>query len=52
VKYLLRSFQRRGEFIAAFPVEKMKDDYPKLFTAPLGIFSEFFNCTFANPSIM
>jgi hypothetical protein len=30
----------------------MKDDYPKLFSAPLGIDSGFFHRAFANPCAM
>jgi hypothetical protein len=40
------------ESLLQFSYRKMKDDYPKLFTAPLGNNSEFCHRAFANPCAM
>jgi hypothetical protein len=38
----MRTFQKRGAFIAAFPVDKMIDDNKKKFTTPLVTYSAIF----------
>ncbi len=52
VKQSLRNFQRRGAFVAAFPIENLKMFYQKKFTPPLAIASKFFHCAFADPCMM